>query len=283
MKDKLNKLGKTLKKWAKEFWYFISSLLFLKNLGGMIGALLLFLGITVLFLKCYTRHGDTLQVNDFVGMTYKEAQAVANKVDFELEIMDSVFIPEREPGMVLDQSPKPMSQVKEGRSIYLTVTKFQADMVELPVFSESSYDFKLYEKKLHRKNIKTKIVERVFDARQASNSIVYLMYDGEKYEDADIKKGVEVPMGSTLEFVVTKRESSVVQIPNLVCQAYDEAKFLITNSSLQVGDVVEDNSVTSQASAYVWKQEPSYARQKMIDKGARIKIYLTQYQPDDCN
>jgi len=283
MKDKLSKLGKALKKGAKEFWYFISSLLFVKNLGGMIGALLLFFGITVLFLKCYTRHGDTLQVDDFVGMTYQEAQKVANKVDLDLEIMDSVFIPEREPGMVLEQSPKPMSQVKEGRSIYLTVTKFQPDMVSLPIFSESSYDYKLYQKKLRRKSINTEIVETVFDARQASNSIVYLMYDGEKYEDSDIKKGVEVPMGCTVQFVVTKRESSVVQIPNLVCQAYDEAKFLTTNSSLQIGEVIEDNSVTSRSSAYVWKQQPAYARQKMINKGGNIKIYLTQYQPDDCD
>jgi hypothetical protein len=39
------------------------------------------------------------------------------------------------------------------------------------------------------------------------------------------KKGVN-PMGSTVEFVVTeariKRRS---RVPNLVCQAYDEAKF----------------------------------------------------------
>lgn len=282
MKDKLNKLGETLKKWAKEFWYFVSSLLFLKNFGGMLGALLLFFGIIVLFLKCYTRHGDSLEVTNFVGMTYQEAEKVANEVDLELEIMDSVFIPDREPGMVLSQSPKPMSQVKEGRSIYLTVTKFQADMVPLPVFSESSYDFNLYQKKLRRKNINAKIVDRVFDARQAANSIVFLVYDGDKYEDDDIQRGVDVPMGSTIEFVVTKRESSVVQVPNLVCQAYDEAEFLTTNSSLKIGEVIEDNTVTSRTSAYVWKQKPAYARDKMIDKGAGMTIYLTQYQPDGC-
>ena len=223
-----------------------------------------------------------MQVNDFVGMTYAEANKVANKVDLDLEIMDSVFIADREPGMVLEQNPKPMSQVKEGRSIYLTVTKFQPDLVLLPELSESSYDFTLYQKKLRRKSINSEVVERVFDARQAANSILYIIYDGEKYEDSDIKKGVEVPMGGTVEFVITERVSRTVQIPNLICQAYDEAKFLTTNSSLKIGEVIEDNTVTSRSTAYVWKQEPTYASQTMIDKGSPIKIYLTQYPPDSC-
>lgn len=282
MKEKLNEIGGKLKNGAKEFWYFLSSMVFLKNFGGMIGALLLFFLTVVLFLKCYTNHGDSLNVNDFVGMTYSEALKVANKADLELVILDSVFIVDREPGMVLQQTPKAMSQVKEGRSIYLTVTKFQPDEVLLPELAESSYDYNLYEKKLKRKNINCEVVERVFDARQADNTILYLMYDGEKYEDRDIKRGVEIPMGATVEFVVTQRESSTVQVPNLVCQTHDAANFLITNSSLQVGEVIEDNTVTSRSSAYVWKQEPAYSPQKMMDKGAAVTIYLTQYEPDGC-
>ena len=283
MKEKLSLVGTKLKTWGKEFWYFISSLLFVKNIGGMLGAMLLFLGITVLFLKCYTHHGDTIELDNFVDMTYQEAMKVADDKDLELVILDSIFFPNREPGMITSQTPKPESSVKEGRTVYLTVTKFIADEFPLPLFSESSYDYSVYSRKLAKKEVKTEIVERVFDARQANESIVHIKYKDQIIEDSDIKAGVNIPKGSTLQFVVTKRNSSVVQIPKLVCQSYDEAKFLAINSSLKIGEVIVDNTVVNRADAYVWKQEPSYASQKMIDKGAAVKIYLTENQPSGCN
>ncbi|MFT6358263.1 MAG: beta-lactam-binding protein with PASTA domain [Saprospiraceae bacterium] len=283
MKEKLSKVGTKIKTWGREFWYFISSMLFLKNFGGMLGILLLFFGITVLFLKCYTNHGNMVELTSFVNMTYKEALAIADDKDLELMILDSIFDPRQEPGTVISQTPKAETSVKEGRTIYLTVTKFIADEFQLPPFSESSYDYSVYSRKLTKKQVKSKIVERVFDARQANESIVHIKYKGEIFEDRDIKRGVKVAKGSTVEFVVTKRQSSVVQIPKLVCQPFDEAKFLATNSSLKIGEVIEDNTVTSRANAYVWKQEPTYASQKMIDKGAAVKVYLTENLPASCN
>jgi D-alanine-D-alanine ligase len=283
MKEKLSLVGTKLKTWGKEFWYFISSLLFVKNFGGMLGALVLFLGITILFLKCYTNHGDAIELDNFVDMTYQEAMEVADNKDLDLVILDSIFDPKREPGMVISQTPKSASLVKEGRTIYLTVTKFIADEFPLPPFSESSYDYSVYARKLAKKQVKTEIVERVFDARQANESIVHIKYKDRIIEDSDIKSGVSIPKGSTLQFVVTKKNSSVVQIPKLVCQSYDEAKFLAINSSLKIGEVIVDNTVINRADAYVWKQEPAYASKKMIDKGAAVKIYLTENQPTGCN
>jgi len=282
MKEKLNLLGNKLKYWAKELWYFISSVLFLKNFAGMIGSLVILLLLTVWFLRCYTDHGDAIPVSDFVGMTYAEAMKVANKADLSLQIMDSVFIVNREPGMVLDQSPKPGLQVKEGRSIYLTITKFQPDMFPLPILAESSYDYNLYKKILKRKGITAEIKERVFDPRQAANSIVYLEYDGERIEDSDIKKGVEIPMGDTINFVITESVSRTVQIPSLICKTYDEAEFLISNSALSLGNVIEDGTVGSRADAYVWKQEPGYTPSTQINKGTSITVYLTGDLPNRC-
>ncbi len=272
-----------IRAFAREVWLFLSSTLFLSNFAKM-GAVLI--GLFLLnnwALKCYTKHGESVQVNDFTGMTLFDAKRQGRDNDFQFEVLDSVWMEGQPGGIIIAQNPKPLLRVKEGRKIYVTVTRTSADMVLLPVLSESSYDYDKYASKLARRSIKCRISERVFDAKQAENTILYLIYSGRKITERDIKDGFEVPMGSTIEFVVTERLSTDVEIPNLVCMRYDVAEFIISSSNLNLGNVYLDETVTNKYSAYVYRQEPFYEPGGMVRLGEQVSIWLTQYKPENCS
>lgn len=95
-----------------------------------------------------------------------------------------------------------------------------------------------------------------------------------------IRRGVKVPKGATLEFVITERITNEVAIPNLVCKRYDAADFLISTSNLVVGQVFGD--VADRSNAYVYKQDPPYVSGKMIRKGESINLYLSSSLPRAC-
>ena len=274
--------GTKVKNFFKEVYYFFTSLVFMKTFLSILAFSIFLLFITFWWMKCYTNHGESLQVHNYIGMDLQDAIRTAKDRSFSIEISDSLFIVGKRPNIVLEQSPSPLSRVKENRTIYFTVTKFNADEKTLPKL-KGNYDFNIYKRKLKNRQINAVIKEKVFDINQAENTILYLYYKGKKITEEDIQKGVKIPMGSTLEFVVTNHGGNSVDIPDLVCMRYSEAKFLITNYKLNIGSLIPDQTITNEETAYVWKQVPKYVSNKKMRMGEFVDLYITQYKPDDCN
>jgi D-alanine-D-alanine ligase len=273
-----NPIVNRLKEWANKVWTFLKTPIFLRNFLGLLGAMLFLFMLVSLWLGVYTRHGESRQVGNYVGMDLDEAKRKAKSSSFSVVVSDSIFLVDRSPNVVLEQDPKPFSNVKEKRRIYLVVTKSTADEVTLPGLV-GNYNFDQYTRQLRRMDIKFTIKERVFDAVEEENSIKYFFYNGKKITQDDLAEGVDVPKGSLLEFVVTERSSNRVTIPNLVCTRYEAATFLISSLNLNLGTVhgrVSDN-------AWVWKQDPPYTSGAQINMGAQIDIYLTDERPSGCS
>jgi len=270
-----------VKAFFREFWLFISSRIFLLNFGKMLlVAALLFFFITT-WLKCYTHHGESVSVNDFTGMHLLDARKASASKGFEFEVIDSVWMDGQPSGIIIQQDPKPLSKVKEGRKIYVTVTG-KPGPVRLPQLSDSSYDYELYSARLSRLGVKARIKEEVYDSRQEPNTILYLVYEGKKVTESDIKEGFDVMMGSTVEFVITKRYSNQVEIPDLVCRTLDEAVFLLSSAGFSVGEVMEDETITDRNSAYVFRQEPDYIAGELLPVGSQFNLWITQEVPAGC-
>lgn len=283
MKERLLQLWNTqiLPRWQKawmEFKLFITSALFLKNFAGMIGAIVGILLLTLWWMKCYTHHGESLQVHDYTGMTVEEAVRKSKERSFRITILDSIWREGYREPVVLQQNPKPFSRVKENRTIYLTVTKQQPPEVLLPVLT-GSYNFSRFKKKCDNKGIKLVVKERVYDGRQAPNTILYLLYQGQKLSENDIQDGIKIPKGSVVECVVTERTPQFIEVPDLVCLSYSSAEFLLNSNDLSP-QVIEDTSVTAEDEAYVYKQEPESGASVRV--GAMVKVYLTQELPTGC-
>ncbi len=265
--------------YLREMAQFLRSGIFLRNLAALVA--FVFIGglLVNMTLRILTRHGESLQVHDYIGMPLDEAIAKARSRNFRVVVTDSIFKVDQPPNVVLDQTPRPLSRVKERRRIYLTVTKVTPDMVALPDMV-GSYNYDQYSRKLAWVNVRSKIRERQFDAKQEENIILHFYYNGEKYTDRDIRSGLKVPMGSTLEFVVTERLTGMVAVPDLVCKTYEEAIFIIASFNLNLGTIHGDGPGRDQY--YIWKQEPAFAPGVTLPPGRQIDLYLTAERPAGC-
>ncbi len=266
-----------LKHFFHNIWAFISSPFFLKNLVLLAGLGVMLLLLTNWILRLYTHHGESLEVHNYIGMQLKDAEKTARTRSFQIVISDSIFRVDQPPNTVLEQHPAPFSRVKEDRRIYLTVTSSTAPQVPLPLL-EGAYNYETYRRKLQRLGIESTIRERQFDSKLEENTILHLYYDGRKITEDDLRRGVKVPKGSTVEFVVTERLTDQVPAPDLICKRYEEASFLITATNLVMGEVYGDLENRDQAFIYQQDPEPGV----MMRMGEQINIYLSSRRPRDC-
>ncbi len=90
------------------------------------------------FLDYWTQHGTQKTVPSLKGMTSSEACRQLQAQSFQAEIADSIYDTTAAPGTVVEQSPRPGSNVKPGRTVYLTVVAFTPKMVTVPHFHNTS-------------------------------------------------------------------------------------------------------------------------------------------------
>jgi hypothetical protein len=278
----MNEITENLKAFAREVWLFLSSVLFVKNLAMLAGVVVGLFLLTNWWLGCYTSHGESVQVDDFTGMHLSDAKKQGRDKNFRFEVMDSVWMEGKPSRMIILQNPKPLSRVKEGRKIYVTITG-NAEPETLPKFSDSSYDFDRYSSKLAKRGIKARVKERTFDAKQAENTILYFFHNGKKVTEQMVKSGYDVMPGDMLEFVVTERLSNEMEIPDLVCMNFNTAEFLVSTSNLNIGQVFDDGTVTDRNTAFIFKQEPAFDPAGTIQMGGQISVWLTQNMPAGCS
>lgn len=269
-----------IRRFGIELYCFFTAPLFVKNCLGMLVFVSAFFGLTFWWMKCYTNHGESMEVPNYVGMQFREASKKAKSRDFRVAISDSVYVVGKLPGEIIEQNPKSKSRVKENRTIYFTITKNNPDIVKLPDLSGGD-DYELYSKKLARLGLKPRIIAQTNDARLEPNTIVQVLYRGDTIT-SKLPKGFTVEMGSVIDFVVSQEVATNVTIPDCRCQTFDAAKFLISTNNLNLGSVIKDASVTNQESAYVYKQVPKFDPNGTMRAGEQITLYLTQNKPSDC-
>lgn len=269
------------RRFGVELYAFFTTPFVLKNCLGMVGMMTGMLMLTFWWLKCYTNHGESVQVPSFTGMSFREAAKKARARDFGVAVNDSIFVPGEPPGQIVSQDPKPNSRVKEGRTIYFTVTKNNPDILKLPNL-KSGDDYEIYARRLTRIGLKPRIVARTADPNVGPNTIIDIIYKGDTITGKLRLTDVPVEMGATIDFVVSEEVTLTVNMPDCVCHTLGEAKFLLQTAELSIGTVTKDASVTDEESAYVWRQSPKFEPNGIMRKGEQIDLYITQDFPPSC-
>ena len=96
-------------------------------------SLLVVWGLMV-FLGFLTEHGVEQSIPDVKGLDYKAGENVLVAQGLKAEISDSIFDISLTPGTIVDQTPRPDSRVKPGRTVFLTIVAFSPKMVRVPDF-----------------------------------------------------------------------------------------------------------------------------------------------------
>lgn len=122
----------------KEFFSFKQNRFFWLNLIAMIVVVIGACWGTLLWLDHYTHHGEAYVVPNVKNKSLGEAQLALYNQKLEGLVVDSSYVKGLPDGMVLDQNPAEGARVKEGRTIYLTVTTSKVPLVKLPDLVDNS-------------------------------------------------------------------------------------------------------------------------------------------------
>lgn len=241
------------------------------------------LGLTVLWLRFYTNHGQELELPDYVDTYIRDAKKNAEKNSFQIIVNDSVHIVGRRGGMIINQNPKAGSRVKENRKIYVTITKFNPDKLtlnDLPVLYGA--DFEQKRKELRYQEINAVIDGYKYDPGEP-NYILEVKYNDEVIVSHNVdRRDVEIEKGGTLHFILSEQSGGTTKIPDLVCMTIAEARFYLAASKLKLGEI-SAAGIDNIEQAYIIIQSPAYDPVAIIDMGSPINVEVSENIPPGCN
>ncbi|MDX1478753.1 MAG: PASTA domain-containing protein [Saprospiraceae bacterium] len=262
---------------------FLKSRYFWTHAALIGGFFLVCIGLTFLWLRIYTHHNQRLDLPDYIGERYEDALEDAKSRSFRMMILDSIHIVGRPPHEILYQDPDPGTQVKQNRTVYVTITKATPDQIpmsRLPVLYGKSFDRKQREL-LQSFEIRSRVVGKRYDPGEPDH-ILAVIYQGDTLIDRRGRdNSAMIEKGATLEFIVSDRSGGRLEIPDLICKTYAEARFLISNSGLVLGEVITDGLTEAVDSAWVSGQVPDPAEGTML-MGQEIRLSLSKNRPIHC-
>jgi beta-lactam-binding protein with PASTA domain len=94
--------------------------------------------LTLIGLNLYTRHNQSLTVPNVKGLQVNEAASFLSTAGLKYEVVDSVYRRGGTPGAIIEQVPKASSQIKVGRTVFLTVQAFSQQMISVPDLTDYS-------------------------------------------------------------------------------------------------------------------------------------------------
>jgi beta-lactam-binding protein with PASTA domain len=263
---------------------FFKSKIFLHTLVRLFLLFIIIWFLNSFFLKIYTNHGQKLSLQKYEGIALDQVKKHAELRGYSVVISDSLFVKGKPGGYVISQVPPPGFKVKRGRTIYVTVSKYRAETFlseQLPV---------LYGKKLeHKRNELFNTFELISKIRGVQfdpgpeNHILETYYKGVLLANAQVRRhDISISKGDTLEFVISTRSGGEVPIPELVCQTLAAAKFLLSSSKLELGNIVQEGEITDIETAYIIEQTPAAEMNKTIELGSTFTLKIVQEKPEKC-
>lgn len=235
-------------------------------------AFLVFVGMLIVIsflLNFFTKHDQTIQVPDFSGKNLKSAEIIIQQNKLRYVVIDSVYTNAFAPGEIVDQDPGPGSRVKTNRRIFFYINATNPEMVRMP--NCVGVSFRQAQAIIESNGLTVGNIRYVPDI--ASNNVLRQRVKGK-----DIKPGKMIVKGSSVDLVLGKSsDNNFTKIPVLIGLDIINAKKLISESYLNTGAVIYDETILSKSDsthAIVWKQKPERIGET-IGLGEFVDIWVT--------
>jgi eukaryotic-like serine/threonine-protein kinase len=232
--------------------------------------------IFIFSLNWCTHHNQSKTVPSVLGKTYPEAVEFLEKAGFEVVIQDSIYTDTTKPLAVLKQVPEADEMVKVNRTVFLTINRAVAPMVEMP--NLIGYSFRSAENALKNANLATG--ETSFKPYFAKDAVLEQLFEGKT-----ITAGTKVPMGSKISLVLGDGiGNEPIPVPVLVGMTYCDAKALLRERGLDFGVKIIESGVTDTCSAYIYRQSPERyddeRKFRYIRPGQLMDVWVQQEKPE---
>lgn len=247
---------------------FLKSKTFALHLSLICLVCIILLLLTTTFLSLYTHHGKVYEVPNFTGLTQTEAHRVAQNSKTRLSIIDSLYVPDSEPGTIIGQYPVAGYRIKQNRTIFLTIAASIPELVDVPRVT----DISLREAMTRLETAGLVVSQIIYKPSEFINLVLELQHDGIK-----VNANEKLPKGTVVTLTVGKGLSNEhASVPSVIGESLKDAEALLYNSSMNIGVLVYDESVINaedSLNALIWKQNP--AANNNVELGYSIDLWLT--------
>lgn len=252
------------------FKQFILSFTFVKHLIIAIVLIAALLWGTLYGLDIYTHHGEKVVVPNLKGLTIKQVQKATNDRSLRFAIVDSSYSKKAKPGSVMGQKPNVGFEVKENRTIYLTMAAVNPEKIPMPNLTDVS----LRQAKTMLDGVGLSLDSVIYKPSQYVGLVLKQLIG-----DNVIDTGDKVLKGAGITLVVGEGLSNEkVDLPNLSGMSVEQAKDSLILNGLSMGVLIYDESFQTaedSVNAQIWKQRPDSLQRKWVEKGTIIDCWLT--------
>ncbi|MEJ7780617.1 MAG: PASTA domain-containing protein [Daejeonella sp.] len=248
------------------FFDYVKTKTFRKNLLIAGVSIIAFLLVIFYSLSFYTHHGEGMPVPKLKGLSIGQAVELLENQGLRYQINDSVYLIDKEPGIVVEQDPDPNTNVKAKRTIYLIVTR-DAPNIKFPDIGGKTF----LEVRSILNNYQLKVGDTSYISDVARDVIISSSFGGN-----NITRGQQVPKGSRIDLVLGDGlGASEVDIPNLLGLNLNEARLSLLGSSLMLGEVIYEGGVIDSVNAKIIKQFPAISDTlNKVTIGTQIDVTL---------
>ncbi|MEU6550619.1 Stk1 family PASTA domain-containing Ser/Thr kinase [Streptomyces sp. NPDC046915] len=193
-------------------------------------------------------------VPSVIGLSQDEATSKLQSDDYKFVVKTETRVSTEDPGSVLDQDPIGGKQVQKGSTITITVAKAEAKATVPDVTGKSCDEAKA-------QMTANNLVGNCTDVETDDNSKVG------KVIATDPQANTQVSKNSTVQIQIGKaKQNQQTQVPNLQGQTLKNAKTLLQQAGLQLGNVTgsqDDNAI-------VFNSDPGAGNP--VDQGTAVNV-----------
>ena len=232
--------------------------------AGVIVLIAALVGMAIVF-DWFGGGAKTIEVPSFAGSTLEEAQQQAEELGLKVEKGEEFYSPDQDAGLITTQEPTAGSEVSEGKTIIVNISKGKKDGVMPKVVGKDLDEAKA---ELEALGFGISLVREVTDSKP-KNTII----------SQSIEAGQSAPSGTTIEVEVSNgKGKEMVKMPNIIGKTPDEANALLANAGLAAAvPVFEETNAIAQNLVF-WQQYPEGTE---LEKGTEVQYKVSKgEQPD---
>lgn len=238
---------------------------------AMIGISVVALVLIFQVIRIYARQGEEYELPDFVGSNVAQLQH-DNPIGLDVVVMDSIYRPGEEGGLILTQDPKGGTRVKKGRKLYITMTAYTPEDAVLPELVGLTVRQAVNELWANGLTAgKLKFVEDPY-----KNNVIDQSCNGKT-----LYAGQQVERGSVIDLVVGLGDGEGgVPVPFAIGKTAERARRDILSASLNVGRE-HFGGVKNRLTAVVRAQEPDYTGVTRYPLGTEVELWYIDADATD--
>ena len=202
---------------------------------------------------------NIVKVPAVIGLDKDEAIKLLKEKKLNGLIVKTVNDDSVEAGKIVQQSPNPNAEAKEGTNVELTVSVGKNKTI---VPNLSNVEFEKVEELLKKSDLTLGKVERKYDDKVDENKVV----------SQSVNYGEEVEKGTKIDIVVSRgKEDKKVEVPDLIGKTEAEAIKALYDIGLAVGRT-EKKADSQKAGTVIWQ---SYGKGVKVDAETKIDIVVS--------